>query len=110
MIKYILSLSFLIIAFSIGYYFVIYLPSQAQIRYELQQSEQAFKERMVRENQQNLETCVLNAEQLMRNNWNQQCKEKGLAENCSQSVEMVTLQDTRVKALKDECFKKYPQQ
>ena len=107
--KKIIALSFLIIAFSIGYYFIIFLPKQDQIKYDLQKSEQVLKDQRIAGNKKSLGVCIDKAEQKMQKNWDDNCKTKGLKEKCLQPLEIVTLQNTRLEELKNDCFKQYPQ-
>lgn len=57
--KYILSISFLIIALSIGYYFVIYLPKLSQQQHDMQQQQLAIQQQqLVSQNFEKQKECM----------------------------------------------------
>lgn len=80
---------FIIIALSIAYYFVIFIPRKEKNKIEQERQEQVseeLKEQEAKENadrakaeaKQNLDNCISNAETAYSNNWFGECKARGL--------------------------------
>ena len=103
--KRIVSISFLIVALAIAYYFVIYLPQkdatarQAQQEYRKQQ-------------QADLNNCLSAAETDYNANWVSACKTSGLnntGPDCSLPSSVADGIDQYRTSEKNDCFKQYPQ-
>jgi len=107
--SYILSIASLIIALSIAYYFVIFLPEKERSKLNLELKEQEARTEKQKINSVLLDDCLNDVGIRMNNSWNEVCKAKGLKEDCLQSLDVVEIHDKRNVELKNECFKKYPQ-
>jgi hypothetical protein len=104
-----LGIAGLIIALSVGYYFVIFLPKNAEEK--LKQAEDAKTQERVSEyyRQASIDKCFTEAEAGYTSNWNTSCKLNGLKELCSlPSSDADTIEELR-KVRKEECLKRYPQ-
>lgn len=115
--------------FSVGYYYVIFLPQKEQARINQQKQEQIEKElkedaekaeakRQATLNSLLLEACLADAENKWRD-WGQRLSQKaneckvqggGICRTAEAFVEAFDKNDAQLQQDKDECFKKYPQQ
>lgn len=90
--------AFLLIGFSVFYYFVIFLPGKENTRIQQQEGRQ-----------QNINVCLKQAYDMYKNKWNSNCELEGLEKDCK--LPKYRSEDVNVyhKDLKDECYKRYPQ-
>jgi len=86
--KGVLTFSFLLIAFSLCYYYVIFLPQKEEARLEQQRQEQLAKEgreqqaleqelQEKEEAERALDTCLADAESDYHEQWYRECKSQG---------------------------------
>lgn len=102
--------TFLLIGFSVFYYFVIFLPEKERGRVEQVRQEGLNKEIQKREQETKLDTCFNQAYEAYIARWNGICKIDGLEEKCKLPADRSEPTQIYYKELKDECFRKYPQQ
>lgn len=114
--KAIISLSFLIVALAVGYYFVIFLPHKDQEQVDLQKQAQAEKSIQIKAAQytadqkaKDLRDCLLQADIDGGNFWNTECKGKGFDKDCALPTYNADRVDASIKDAKDLCIKEYPQ-
>jgi len=104
LIKGILTFSLLLIAFTLFYYFVIFLPQKERIKIELQQQEQW-------ERTYALDDCLTRVEEerarLFSLNIGNCNRASGFDFDCM--TELSDNSDKWEKEKKEECFKRYPQ-
>jgi hypothetical protein len=100
-----LGIAGLIIALSIGYYFVIYIPQKDRLKEESAKQLQ----QQVEANRVLLNNCLISAEVRGSNFWDSECEGKGLKEDCRLPTYNADRVDNHIKDDKNECFKKYPQ-
>ena len=103
------AISALIIALSIGYYFVIFLPQKEQKKINLQKQMQTETENKRNSDRVSLDSCLGNANNASYDNWNKYCEIEGLKKDCNLPNYQSEKINNYTKELKDECFKKYPQ-
>ncbi len=103
--SHILSIAALIVALSIGYYFVIYLPQKDRLKEESAKQLQ----QQIEANKMLLNNCLVSAETWGSEFWASECKSQGLKKDCRLPTDFADRVDSKVKGNKDECFKKYPQ-
>lgn len=112
--------SLLLVAVSVFYYLIIYMPHKEEALLKLQKEEQVAKERKEAEERSareiELGNCLLYARAHYEENWATACQNEsrrrlGLdtGPNCALSIEAAQRQDALNKESKDECYKKYPQ-
>ena len=92
------SISALIIALSIGYYFVIFLPQK-------EEGKKADSNR----NKALLDICLSTTETDYFDYWNKLCEKEKLEDDCGLSKYSADIANEFKKDSKEECFKKYPQ-
>lgn len=107
--SHILSIAGLIVALSIGYYLVIFLPQKEKAKLEQVKAEQEARESLLEKNKLSLQECLDNVKKAQLEHWNKLCKAKGLKEECLQPLSIVELESKRSNTAREECFKKYPQ-
>lgn len=156
--KILISLSALIIALSVGYYFVIYIPQRDRDQQAAQKQYQIDQERKKEKEQTDLQKCLDNADQANAYYWIGSCEELGLLthnnslvhftgsdgkdylkdpntkliysldekyvinlssgvkkvnkdliKNCRLPNDTISFIDQRVKILKNDCYKRFPQ-
>jgi hypothetical protein len=94
--------SIILIALSISYYLVIFLPHKEKEIIET-------SEKHIVENKKALDSCLKSSRNKHQTNWNNTCLgsgqslECGLPDSKSQRLEKIYTED------KDNCFKRYPQ-
>ena len=81
---------------------------ELQLEYKKVQEEK--RQKQIEKNKKDLLICISEAEKRIKDHWNKNCKAKGLKEDCLQDLEIVDIYIKRQKELKDECFKRYPQE
>ena len=102
---HILSIAALIVALSIGYYFVIYLPQKDRLKEEsIKQSQQ-----QAEANKMLLNRCLVSAETRGSEFWDSECESQGLKKDCRLPTYNADRVDSHIKDNKNECFKRYPQ-
>lgn len=83
--------TFLLIGFSVFYYFVIFLPGREKDR------------------QLMINSCLEKAYEGYKARWNSTCKLEGLEKDCTLKTDRSEIINNHHKDLKDECYKRYPQ-
>lgn len=106
---FLLAVSALIVAFSIGYYFVIFLPQKEQARIQQEKEKKTAIEEKEASKKLLLSYCLEDADKTYSYNWDKACKTRGLKDECSLPSETADSIENYRKQAKDECFKKYPQ-
>jgi len=131
LVKMILIFSALLISFSVFYYHVIFLPQKERARIELeQQIEQAKIELQKQElldgqrreieavekiaekervDKLLLDICLSDAQSLYLNYWDRQCEIQERKSDCTLPHYIAEEVDGYHEELKDDCFRKYPQ-
>ena len=116
----VLVFSVLLVAFSLAYYYVYFLPQLEikQIELERQKQEQLEKqleedrkerERVRERREYLLEECLQQALDKYREFWNKDCETLGKEKGCALPNSTAERWDKMHQARRDECFKKYPQ-
>lgn len=100
-----LGVAALIIALSIAYYFIIYIPDRDKLKAEVTKQEQE----KVEKNRILLNSCLEDVDKSYNSNWQSLCKSSGKEENCGLPTYDVERVDKIKKENKEECFRKYPQ-
>lgn len=88
----------LLVGFSFFYHFVVFLPWKEKA------STEKAAEMQARRN-----ICLQATEAANNTLWNSACAELGLGENCNLPSEIADPMDENLRYIRDECFKKYPQ-
>lgn len=88
--------TFLLIGFSVFYYFVIFLPGKERVKEEEMQTRKI-----------QLSDCLQRVEQNYKENWDKNCKTKNLEPSCTLPSYIANSVEDNRKQLKDECFKRY---
>lgn len=106
----IVAISFLVIALSIGYYFMMFLPKIEQDK--LNQLTQAQSQAQIAKetNKSMLTACLADAYTTYINGWNSLCHSLGKDDKCLLYKDQADNRDRAYTEIKDECFKQYPQQ
>lgn len=118
-----IGIAAIIIALSIGYYFIIYLPQkdqaelaiQKQIQLDkssLQQQEQIELAAQKEKQKSDLQKCLLEADIDGNNFWNDNCKNFGIdkkTEGCLLPKDTAERVEKSTTDAKNVCFKIYPQ-
>ena len=107
--SHILSVAGLIVALSIAYYLVIFLPHKEQEKINLQKQMQIETESKRNVDRTALNTCLDAVNNAGYENWNKYCETEGLKKDCNLPNYQSEKVNNYTKELKDECFKKYPQ-
>lgn len=104
-----LGVAALIIALSIGYYFVIYLPKNAKEK--LKQAEDVKTQERINEyyRQASIDKCFSEAETNYTIYWNTACVSNGLKDLCQLPSKTGDDIEELRKTHKEECLKRYPQ-
>jgi len=105
--KNIASLALLIIALSIGYYFVIFFPQKEQEKINLQNQIQTETENKRNSDRISLGSCLEDAKKTYSANWNSLCKARGKEAQCSLDDSDLSRAEKTLTATKEECFRKY---
>lgn len=93
--------TFLLIGFSVFYYFVIFLPGKESTRLEQEEAKQSDRQVMIN-------ACLKKAYESYKAKWNSICKLDGLKEDCTLNTDRSEIINDYHKDLKDECYKRYP--
>jgi len=81
--------SILLIAFSVFYYLVIYIPGKEKQRIEQQKHEEQQKKKAEESKRFQLDTCLSEAEGQYTRDWNNECKSQGrLSVSCEKLLDM----------------------
>lgn len=114
-IKFSTVLSFLLIALSVFYYFIIFLPQKENQRLkidalkvsqqELDKMEKKFKEK---ERIKNINECITEAGNNYLESWNAECEYRGLKKECALPDSVSLRLDKIQKEGAEYCFKLYP--
>jgi mannitol-specific phosphotransferase system IIBC component len=119
-----------VVAFSVFYYFVIFLPGEQkafrdqQLLIEREKQIQQLKVEAdnkaqqeiaeIRKNEQQRVTrsllfaCIEDAGEAYGKEWTRNCKAKGLPDKCSLNKNVADAVDKHHEEMKEECFKLYP--
>jgi hypothetical protein len=92
-----LGTSVLIFALAFAYYLVIYIPSQTKTKQDLETQRQA-----------NLQVCLNNASINTNAQWNTDCADRGLKDNCLLPLVLANAVNGGLKDAQDSCYKRYP--
>ena len=108
-VKITIIIAVLIIAMSVAYYLVVFLPHEEQM--SLNQKQQALQDTKKAANQKalDLEFCLSRADSDGSSFWDSECESQGLGKNCSLPEFNANRVDNSIKEAKSECFKQYPQ-
>lgn len=104
--NWLVGLAALIIAISVAYYFVWYLPNNAKNKDEIE----TIKRTKSYYNQAQLDTCLKDIDKQALDFWNKNCKERNLKNDCSLPTEIADRIDQFRKDEREVCFKRYPTQ
>lgn len=103
----IFALSFLIVAISIAYYFIVFLPQKEKDKVaqaaEAKQAETKKEER----DRLLLDSCLKDVERDYTANWSRVCSEEGLEAECQLPGNKATAIENNRKQYRDDCFRKY---
>lgn len=81
--------SVFLIAFSIFYYLVIYIPGKERQKVEDQKQEELQKKKVEDDKKLQLDTCLIRADTQYSDNWNNECKSQGkLSASCIKLLDM----------------------
>ncbi|MCK4592458.1 hypothetical protein KAT63_03425 [Candidatus Parcubacteria bacterium] len=81
---------------------------EGQLLFEIEKKEKA--EKKAEESMANLDICLISADKNYTNYWNKECERLGKEIDCILPESITINAGNFRKQLKDECFKKYPQQ
>lgn len=104
-----IPISMLIVALSLGYYFVIFLPQKESQRLLREESIRKQEVNEAKERQRQLNFCLTAAEFSKDNFWDRECESRGLTENCSLPAYNADRVDDTHKEDRNECFRKFSQ-
>lgn len=114
--KITLIFSVLLVASSVSYYFVIFLPEKEEAKLELQKdklrAEEQEKTRLQlekEENKEKLETCLSSVQKIYEARWDESCYDLGLEGDCVLPFSLVDRWNKLRQQNRDDCYKKYPQ-
>lgn len=118
--KAIASVSLIVVTLSVAYYFVVFLPKKEQMRIEQQKQEQEakdLKEEQAKEEadtkrmeaEDNLNSCLDDADTNYSTNWDNECAGKGEKKDCGLPSYKSERLDKTFQTDKENCFKQYPQ-
>ena len=96
------SISLLIVAFSVAYYLIYYLPKK-------QNTEMNINIEYKQKQQELLSNCLAEIESWYQERWDRRCKNLNKGENCALSSEDVSFLNVWTEGKKGDCFKQYPQ-
>jgi predicted membrane protein len=91
----------LIVAFSVFYYYVIFLP-----RY--QEKERLRKVAIELSNREKLEICLNDTSNKIKEEWNKECKHFGRKDGCKLPASIIKSFDDYFNRSKEECYRLYP--
>jgi preprotein translocase subunit YajC len=109
-------LAILIVALSVAYYLVIFLPQkdkeqldlQKQVQEQKQMEDKATKDASLQRSL-GLHGCIIAADADGTSFWNTECKGLGLGEDCRLPQYNADRVDQSIKDAKTLCFREYPQ-
>ncbi len=99
----------LIVALSIAYYLVIFLPKKAEMALEQRAQEQQAEADEVVASRNALNDCLGAVEAYYAENWERNCRSQDLGEECSLPKQTAERLNDDKKREQDNCFKKFPQ-
>ena len=120
-----IALSALLIGVSVAYYFMYFIPQRDRVKMELQAQELEFKkdqeankvyqieqEKEVEENRKNergeaLTSCLGDADTTYSEDWENECKSRGLNPGCSLPLQIANVVEKNQKEAKDLCLRQY---
>lgn len=94
------TLCFLLVGFSVFYYFVIFLPGKEKGRIQQEETKQMNRQLMI-------ESCLKTAYDGYKARWDSTCKLDGKKEGCTLPRYRSEIIEAFHKELKDECYKRY---
>ncbi len=110
-IRKIFSFAFLIIAFSIAYYLVFYIPERESKRQELElqkiSSEREYKNQQADRKEKQLDDCLTQSHKDYMENWNLACTSQGLKEECTLNSNLADSRNKDYQTDQELCIKKY---
>ena len=92
----------LLVALSVAYYLVIFLPQKERIAQDRQDQQRS-------QNKVFLANCLDGAAKLHEQNWNEACASRGDGDRCGLPSNTSSRIDKSYESSKDDCFKKFPQ-
>lgn len=101
--------TFLLIGFSVFYYFVIFLPQKEKDKEDQYKEELLLRQQNLRSQELKLDNCLSDAYDLYKKQWDSTCKLDGHKEDCTLPKYRSDTVEEYYKGLKEDCFKKYPQ-
>jgi predicted membrane protein len=107
--KIIIAFSILIVAVSIGYYFIIYIPKINADKLAEQKAQQRLEANTKLTNQTNLQDCLDQAATDSSTQWDKNCSTRGLKNDCSLPMDVSDSIGKAEVNQKNDCFKQYPQ-
>jgi hypothetical protein len=93
--------SVLIVAISLAYYLVVFLPNKENTKLELELQEKIRRETLLQE-------CVQQAQQDYRTSWDKACINSGLAKECSLPIKVAEAIKEGLELEQNYCYKLYP--
>lgn len=106
-LKNLVAVSFLIIALSFAYYFVIFLPNKHKTEQELEKEKFDTELRLKREKELNFQSCLDTAYQDMSNNWKLNCQQFYRIDNCNLPQFLSNSIEKDYNETQELCVKKY---
>jgi len=89
----------------------IFLKYQKQVEeIRLKEAEIRIAEERRMQNKELLDTCIKDAGAVYGQAFKNECKERGLQDNCALPISIADLHKDFYKELRDECYQKYPQE
>lgn len=115
----VLVFSVLLVAFSLVYYYVYFLPQLETKQIELERQKQEQLEKQLEEDRKEregvrernrylLEQCLEQAYDVYITGWNRDCEELGKEKDCGLPTNLAERWDKIHQERRDDCFKKYP--
>ncbi len=99
----------LMIALSIAYYLVIFLPKSEVIRWEQQKEAQDAKRNEQEANKTKLFNCINSLGKAKSDTWDTACKSLGLKNDCRLPSENADNIEKSIEAARSDCFRLFPQ-
>jgi len=107
--KGVLIFSLLLVAISIFYYYVIFLPRKEESRLEQNEQEKLIEQERESEMREKLDSCLEVTRFSYSLCWNMHCRVLGREEDCELPFPRIDRCEEERERNKNECFKRYPQ-
>ncbi len=109
-------LGILIVAGSIFYYFVIFIPQKEKAKLDFERDKWSSEQKKIEDekskeslNTRLLNVCLQSADESYLAQWKTECESRKLKDDCSLPSATANHIESFRKESKDECFKRYPQ-